>query len=377
MKMNHSKIVGGSTAKRVINCPGSVALVQQAPPQVGSRDADTGSALHYIMSEVLGGTVQAQAFVDASLHGIKITQQHLDDKIGPALAALDDIGTVEMPVEFAVEQTVDFGTLLPQVFGSVDLIGRYGDTALVLDWKFGDGVTVEVEENEQLMFYACAAMRTRGLEWVFDGATQVELVIVQPPAVRRWVTTFDRLRAFERTLVHAVKVAQQPRAPINAGSHCRFCPAKTLCPAMTGATDRLLATQLATIDTAALGAALAQAELVEARIGDLRALALQLAESGQQVPGWKLVNKRAVRSWADAEAAKAQLLTVLEPQVVCPPELISPAQAEKALKKAKRTDAMPQVTAVSSGFTLAAESDPRPAAILIGQQLTAALGKLV
>ena len=30
----HSKIVGGSTAERVINCPGSVALAAQMPPQV-------------------------------------------------------------------------------------------------------------------------------------------------------------------------------------------------------------------------------------------------------------------------------------------------------------------------------------------------------
>ena len=31
--MLHSNIVGGSTAKRVINCPGSVALVQKMPPE--------------------------------------------------------------------------------------------------------------------------------------------------------------------------------------------------------------------------------------------------------------------------------------------------------------------------------------------------------
>jgi hypothetical protein len=30
--MKHSNIVGGSTAERVINCPGSVALVAQMPP---------------------------------------------------------------------------------------------------------------------------------------------------------------------------------------------------------------------------------------------------------------------------------------------------------------------------------------------------------
>jgi hypothetical protein len=33
----HSNIVGGSTAKRVIACPGSVKLVQQMPPRPSSR----------------------------------------------------------------------------------------------------------------------------------------------------------------------------------------------------------------------------------------------------------------------------------------------------------------------------------------------------
>jgi hypothetical protein len=32
--MKHSTVVGGSTAKRVMNCPGSVALVQLAPPSL-------------------------------------------------------------------------------------------------------------------------------------------------------------------------------------------------------------------------------------------------------------------------------------------------------------------------------------------------------
>ena len=35
--MQHSNIVGGSTAKRVINCPGSVALVAKMPPQVENK----------------------------------------------------------------------------------------------------------------------------------------------------------------------------------------------------------------------------------------------------------------------------------------------------------------------------------------------------
>ena len=53
-----------------------------------------------------------------------------------------------------------FGTLLPGVFGSADLIGRIKDRAVVLDWKFGRN-EVDVEENEQLLFYAAAAMLTK------------------------------------------------------------------------------------------------------------------------------------------------------------------------------------------------------------------------
>ena len=47
--MRHSNIVGGSTAKRVINCPGSVVLVQQMPPQVESKYAAEGTLLHACM----------------------------------------------------------------------------------------------------------------------------------------------------------------------------------------------------------------------------------------------------------------------------------------------------------------------------------------
>jgi hypothetical protein len=51
--MQHSKIVGGSTAKRVIACPGSVALVDTMPPQPSSSYADEGTLLHDTIASVL------------------------------------------------------------------------------------------------------------------------------------------------------------------------------------------------------------------------------------------------------------------------------------------------------------------------------------
>ena len=59
-----------------------------------------------------------------------------------------------------------------------------------------------------------------------------------------------------------------------------------------------------------------------------------------------------------------------------PAELLSPAQMEKVLKKSKLALPDELVVAVSSGTTLAPESDPRPAVINVGRQLMAALSKL-
>jgi hypothetical protein len=51
--MQHSKVVGGSTAGRVLNCPGSVALVAKMPPQQGSKYAEEGTLLHACMEVLL------------------------------------------------------------------------------------------------------------------------------------------------------------------------------------------------------------------------------------------------------------------------------------------------------------------------------------
>ena len=45
----HSRVVGGSTAKRVIACPGSVALCAAMPPKPSSKYADEGTLLHNVM----------------------------------------------------------------------------------------------------------------------------------------------------------------------------------------------------------------------------------------------------------------------------------------------------------------------------------------
>jgi hypothetical protein len=372
---SHSLIVGGSTAKRVINCPGSVALVAKMPPKDSSSYADRGTLLHNAMATILDSdTVTPESMLWTTYKGETLTGELLNEKILPALAALDAIDP-EGVMEYAVETVVGFGAYLPGVFGSADLLGRLGNRAVVLDWKFGDGVAVSAEENEQGLFYAAAAMRTPETAWVFEGAEEVEIVIVQPPAVKRWVTTVKRVKEFERSLKRAVKASAMPDAAIVVGDHCRWCAAKPLCPKMTGAVDRAVKVQLENLPAETIGAYLGNADLLEDWIKDLRALAMTMMEGGAKVPGYKLVAKRSVRKWLDeGKANKALAAMGIDPVKL---ELVSPAQAEKLLKPSKQALPDDLVASVSSGTTFAPESDPRPEVLQIGSQLTAALSKLV
>jgi hypothetical protein len=373
----HSRIVGGSTAKRVISCPGSVALVDKMPPKPSSKYADEGTLLHDVIAKILDAQTddaKPEDYLYTQYEDVVLTKDLIERKLAPALAAFDDIcGPKGM--DYTIESVVSFGDYLPDVFGSADVLGRIGSRAVVLDWKFGDGVPVSPEENYQLMFYAAAAMRTPATQWVFKDCEDVELIIVQPPSVKRWVTTVERIKQFEGELFAAVNVALKPDAPLAAGDHCKWCAAKPICPVMTGAVDRVRKEQLDLMPVDQIAHYLDQVPLLENFIKELQQLAHGLIEEGKAIPGWKLVNKRATRQWTDEDKASDWL----EANGIYPlqePKVISPAVAEKELKKAKVNLPDDLVVAVSSGSTLAPENDPRPSVVPISQTLKKAMAKI-
>jgi len=105
---------------------------------------------------------------------------------------------------------------------------------------------------------------------------------------------------------------------------------------------------------------------------------MQTLEAGLPVPGYKLVPKRGMRQWVDEnkalEAMRAMGVNAME---LTEMTILSPAKAEKVLKKHKLALPDDHVVSVSSGNTLASEDDPRQAVLQIGAQLSAVLGKLV
>jgi hypothetical protein len=360
----HSSVVGGSSAGRVIACPGSVKLARKAPPQLENAYMAQGTRLHdAIERQIMTGDLKWSDFSDEEEAKIRFALDFIDE--------LED----ERPgvLEYDCETIVRWDEV-PGAFGTVDFIAKRGNHAYVLDWKFGDGVIVEAENNPQLMFYALAALRSN--HWALKDAATVEMIIVQPPQVRRWRTDVMCLMDFEADLRNALRLAELDSPPLAVGSHCRFCPAKAICPQQTGAIDRLVRQKLQDLSDADLGRALELADMLESFSAAARALVQQKLEAGLPVPGWKLVPKIARRQWTNQSDAWAALVAAGAPESALM-EMKSVAQVEKVLKKHKIALPADVITSVSSGDTIAPESDPRPAKVLLGQQMTAALSKII
>ena len=251
----HSSLVGGSTAGRLINCPGSFKATQALPPtaDIPSEYAEEGTAMHAVMDRLMrqrmlmaipsGATPDfwlGQKFYDREL-----TQEHLDTMILPALDALEDLedhygGQFRVA---AVEMRVRFPGI-PGAFGTADLLLTNDTHALLVDWKFGRGVSVEALYsdaqgellNPQLMYYLTSAMNTRP---VLFRRRKLIISIIQPradgePLTYTEVTRKD-LQMFREDLESAVSKALDRNPPLQKGEWCRFAPCKIACPLWTGA----------------------------------------------------------------------------------------------------------------------------------------------
>lgn len=377
----HSHVVGGSSAARVLGCPASVKLCQQMPPSPPNKYTREGSMLHGAIAAVVEDTLYPEDMIGFELDGVVLDEELLEEKLAPAVQMFDTL-LDELEAEFGektkvvVEKEVHFGRFIPDAFGSCDVIIRCGSRVVVLDWKFGSGVQVAAEENAQLMFYAAAAARTPELKPMFEGAEEVNLVIIQPPSISVWQTTFPRLTRFEKELKTAVKKSAMTNPPMKEGAHCKWCSAKAVCPLMNGAVDRAVTTNLKELDVQTLGNAYRQSILLESWIKELHVLLHTAMEEGIDIPGLKLVDKRATRKWAvEDDQVVCRLKALVEEDKMFESKLKSPTQMEKVLKA--KGEKLPDeiVKKESSGTTIALAEDKR-APVNKRANLKAKLGQL-
>jgi Protein of unknown function (DUF2800) len=353
----HAKL-SPSASERWFTCPGSVVL-SDGMPNKSSAFADEGTEAH--------------ALAEALLTGAPLDPHAPADMEANVFVYIDHVRS--LGGEFHAEQRVAVNDV---VYGTADAVVWQPDMAAlhIVDLKYGAGVPVEVHGNLQLKIYALATLLT----FKYPART-VTSTIVQPRCphsdgpVRSVTYDVVDLLDFHADLLDAIERVAKARTsggrvefqtyltPSEKG--CRWCLAAPKCPALKNKAQSLAKQVFATglpYDPKALAETLDFLPILEGWIKNTREFAYGEAERGNDIPQWKLVEKRATRKWRDEDEAAATIDELgLGIECYDAPKVLSPAAIEKLLPKDQRAILDELCVKESSGHTLVHASDKRPA----------------
>jgi hypothetical protein len=359
--------IGTSSVHRLIGCPASLSRSKKAPQGKTSAPAEEGTMLHTVMENVYQDDAKPVDMVGDTFNaGLVLTHTMVDDQISPAIEAteklLDEVDADELILEKFVQYEPDLAG------GTLDMVAVSADekTVLLNDYKFGYN-GVEVVGNMQLLMAALSGRTDPQTKDVFVKAEKFIGAITQPKALGNtaatWEFTHADVDAFEEQLIDAMDLSEAAEPPAHSGSHCKYCAAAPFCDEKK--LEARAALILTPTNTEHLVQALAVVDEVEAWVKDVRKAAHDLLERGASVPGFKLVQKRASRVWTDPTAVEDKIRKAkrIKLEQGFNLKLKSPAQLEKLCKELKYPfkDFAAMQASVSSGTTLAKESDKRPA----------------
>jgi hypothetical protein len=224
-----------SSAKRWMECPGSVRAERESPSLPASDFSEAGAAAHKLFAHSLLHALPPQALTADP------------DVLQPLILALDLTRKILAGRPFMVELQLSPFSDLPTVWGTTDLVVFSGEGPIeaIIDLKFGEAVGVEANAV-QLGIYGLLAARQFGV-----ASTGLTTWIIQPrhdhdggPARYHRYSPADLVR-LENRLRQAVAATEHPYAPRHTGDWCRFCAAASRCPVRQQAPNAVPAAQSA------------------------------------------------------------------------------------------------------------------------------------
>jgi hypothetical protein len=345
-------------------------------PNISSVFAQEGTRAHAVAELALSKGIDPSTFVDLEIEGGVV-----DEEMADFVRVFTDHCNSIPGKEHWVEKRFNLASLHPPapMFGTADYVvyDESAKTLHVVDLKYGQGVVVEVLNNPQLRYYALGAAISMPLG---TDVEKVVITIVQPRAahsagpIRSEEIDFLDLIGFAGELMEYARATTVADAPLHAGSHCRFCPASGRCPEQRERAQLVAQSDFSAVEFVPPAPGIIPDDQFAEMLGKLhilddwmkamRAHAQQKLDRGEAVPGFKLVAKRAVRKWSDAEATAEWLLAKgnTKDEIYVPADLKSPAQIEKLIGKKNLPG--DHVTKQSSGLSMVADTDPREAVVL-------------
>jgi len=378
-----------SAASRWMACPGSIALSAGVESQ-GSVYADEGSAAHELAQRALSYRKPASFWIGEEIqigHRIFVVDAEMAEYVQ---AYCDDVLARVGDGTLLVEQRVGFSQAIgvEGQFGTADaiILSANGHDVAIVDLKYGQGVRVDAEENPQLMTYAAAVLET--FDTIMDGVQSVTMVVSQPRLdhVSEWECPIGRIREHVESMRLAAQAALAACDDMELDGHvserflhpsdkaCQWCPVKATCPKLRATVSALVYDDFAALEApeaimvmgdppvpkqARLGALYGVLDLIEGWCRSVRGEVERQVMAGITIIGpdgepMKVIEgRKGHRTWIDPKAAEALLAGFLPADKLYKPvEIITPAVADKLLKKqkhviadlVKQSDGRPKVT---------------------------------
>ena len=353
-------LLSASSAHRWLACPPS-AVANEAYPDQETSFAHEGTLAHEVAEFMArnGYFSRKDATDEVTVEMVECAKGYADyieeqKKSNDAIVLL--------------EQRVDFSPWVPDGFGTCDCIIIQDDTLSIIDYKYGQGVSVSAEDNPQMKLYALGAMNDFGIAMDIK---KVELHIYQPRLnnISTYGLTVEELMTWAETVVKPVaEKASHGQGDHKPGEHCRFCQHGGRCRALTDLCTQFIDTHGMRIGLPVLAPhevadVLRMEPMITLWLKKVKEQAMTTLQEGGEIPGYKIVAGRGSRTWADdLEVANVLKAAGYTQEDITKTTLLSVAALETAIGKKKVAELVGGHILFNTGSpTIASNTDKRPA----------------
>lgn len=361
--MSKHAILSASGAHRWMRCTPSARLELEFDDKSGAA-ADEGKAAHALAEHKLRKALKMRSKKPVSKYDCDEMDSCTDGYVSFVLEQIAQAKETCADPLVLIEQKLDFSTYVQDGFGTGDCVIIADGTLHIVDFKYGQGVLVNAEDNPQMKLYALGALEL--FDHLYDIST-VSMTIYQPR--RENVSTHTVFKESisqwaEEVLKRTAALAYEGGGEYIPGDHCQFCRAAVKCRARAGEKLNLARFEFTLpplLSDEDIEEILAKLDDLTSWANSIREYALQAALGGKEWLGYKLVAGRSVRKYADEEAV-AQAAKTAGFRDIYKQSLLTITEMEALLGKKRFTEVLGDLVIRPPGKpTLVPISDKRQA----------------
>ena len=303
--MTKHALLTASGSKRWLSCPPSARL-EASFEEKETMAAAEGTAAHSLAEYKLKRKLHFYCKRPISEYEDAAMDQHTDDYAAYVMGIIADMENAGAAPMVFIEERLDLSPWVPESFGTADCVVIGDDILHIIDLKYGAGVPVEAEGNSQMMLYALGALHKFG--FLYDVKT-VAMTIYQPRRENISTAFVDvelLLEWAENFVKPKAQMAFAGEGDYLPGEWCMFCRAADRCRARAEANLKVAREEFGLppmLTDEEVETLLPQLPEMVKWAQELLAYATEAAVNhGKQWDGFKVVEGRSVRKYADEEA---------------------------------------------------------------------------